>query len=155
MLPIPIREGYYFDKWTLDVEGQIELTTDTIIEDDYVVYAFWLKECIVTFDTDGGSLIESISMGEGSILNQPPDPTREGFKFLYWTLQGQKYTFGQPITESITLKANWEKLPTEEDKDPNNNNNKTLLIVGIAVSSTLLVAGAGLMVFLLLKKKKA
>ena len=153
-LPITIKEGFYFDKWTLDAAGEIELTTDTIIENDYVVHAFWLKECIVTFDTDGGSLIESISVGEGSIIDKPLDPTREGFKFLYWTLNGQKYEFGQPITESITLKANWEKLPTEEDKDPNNKNNKTLLIVGIAVSSTLLVAGAGLMMFLLLKKKK-
>ncbi len=155
LLPIPIREGYYFDKWTLDAEGQIELTTDTIIEDDYVVYAFWLKECIVTFDTDGGSLIESISMGEGSILNQPLDPTKEGFKFLYWTLNGQKYEFGQPITENITLKANWEKLPSEDDKDSNDNKNKTLLIVGISVSSAVVVAGIGLMLFLLLKKKKA
>ena len=154
-LPISTKDGYYFDKWTLDAAGEIELTTETVIEDDSVVYAFWLKECIVTFDTDGGSLIESISMGEGHILEKPLDPTKEGFKFLYWTLNGEKYEFGQPITENITLKACWEKLPSKDDQNNNkNNNNKTLLIVGISVSSTVLVAGVGLMLFLLLKKKK-
>ena len=153
-LPTSTKQGFYFSKWVLDDAGEVELTLDTVIENDYTVHAIWLKECIITFDTDGGSLIDSLSMGEGAILEKPLDPTREGFKFLYWTLNGQKYEFGKAVNESITLKANWEKLPTEEEKDPNNNNSRILLIVGVAGGSTVLAAGIGLMLFQLLKKKK-
>lgn len=154
-LPITQKEGFYFVKWVLDEAGEIELTTETLIEDDYMVHAIWVKECIVTFDTDGGSLIESLSMGAGSILNQPSDPTKEGYKFLYWTLDGLKFEFGNAINENITLKANWEKLPEEKnEKTSNEQKKKTLLIVGISASSTVLLAGAGIMVFLFIKKKK-
>lgn len=150
-LPVTQKEGFFFVKWVLDEAGEIELTTETLIENDYIVHAVWAKECVVTFDTDGGSLIEPRSMGAGSILNQPSNPTKEGYKFLYWTLNGQKYEFGNAVTESITLKANWEKLPEEKG---NKNAKTTLLIVGISVSSVALLAGAGLMVFLFLRKKK-
>ena len=153
-LPVTTKVGYYFEKWALDPDGTNELTVNTVIDQDYTVYAFWLNECVVTFDTDGGSLIEAVSMGEGSILEQPADPTKEGFKFLYWALDGQKYEFGKAITESITLKAVWEKLPTEEDVDPNNNTGKTILTIALVCSSVVLVAGVGLMLFFLLKKKK-
>ena len=152
-LPTSTKEGFYFDRWTLDMAGEIELTTDTVIDNDYLVYAFWLKECVVTFDTDGGSLIETLSLGEGSVLNQPLNPTKEGYKFLYWTLNGQQYEFGKAINDSITLKANWEKLASDGEKQKGDKN-KTLLIVGVAASSAVLAAGVAGLVILLLKKKK-
>ena len=80
-LPITTKEGFYFVKWALDEAGEIELTTETLIENDCIVYAIWVKECVITFDTDGGSLMEPLSIGAGSVLNQPSDPTKEGFKF--------------------------------------------------------------------------
>ena len=86
-------------------------------------------------------------------MNQQLNPTKEGHKFLYWTLNGQQYEFGKAVNDSITLKANWEKLASDGEK-PKGDKNKTLLIVGVAASSAVLAAGVAGMVLLLLKKKK-
>lgn len=67
----------------------------------------------VVFDTDGGSTIVTKIVSEGDAVEKPADPTKTGYKFLHWTLDGKEYDFSSPITKNITLKAVWE-----EDKDP-------------------------------------
>ena len=65
----------------------------------------------VTFDTDGGSKIESQTIAKGGAVVKPEAPKKTGYIFDKWTLDGKEYQFGSAVNENITLKAVW--------KDPN------------------------------------
>ena len=48
-------------------------------------YAKWIpNECTITFDTDGGSEVPSITQEPGSTVESPEDPTKEGYTFIRW-----------------------------------------------------------------------
>ena len=72
-----------------------------------VVTARWRKLVTVTFDSDGGSAVESQTVMEGSYAREPENPTKEGFTFVNWLLGENVFSFATPITQDITLKADW------------------------------------------------
>ena len=63
----------------------------------------------VTFNSNGGSSVASQTVVEGNNVARPNDPTREGYKFNGWTLNGNSYNFSNPVTRNITLVANWSQ----------------------------------------------
>ena len=68
----------------------------------------------VEFNTDGGNAVSSVRVKKNKTLEKPEDPTKEGYKFVSWTLNGVEYDFTTPITDNIKLTATWEE--TEETK---------------------------------------
>ena len=60
---------------------------------------------IVSFDTDGGTVVVNYEAIDGEIIRKPANPTKEGYTFVEWQLNGQTYTFDTPVTSDITLKA--------------------------------------------------
>ena len=67
----------------------------------------------VTFNTNGGTpAIPSQSVRVGTTATKPTDPTRSGYKFNGWYLNGSYYYFSTPVTDNITLVANWRKIYT-------------------------------------------
>lgn len=67
---------------------------------------------LVTFDTAGGSAINGEYIEEGKIVTKPSNPTKNGYTFAGWTLNGSTYDFSTPVTSNITLVANWNKNQT-------------------------------------------
>lgn len=67
----------------------------------------------VTFDSDGGSAVDSQTVAAGSTATEPAAPTKDGFTFKGWTLNGRAYDFSTPVTGDITLKASWEQNQPE------------------------------------------
>ena len=67
----------------------------------------------VTFDSAGGTSINSQNIKWGEKATEPNNPTLSGYKFLGWYLNGNLYNFNQNITSNITLKANWEAVVQE------------------------------------------
>lgn len=65
----------------------------------------------VTFDTDGGSSVESQSVLQYmSAVKPEEDPTKEGFVFSHWAAEGSTEEFdfaATAIQSDITLKAVW------------------------------------------------
>ncbi len=58
----------------------------------------------VTFDTDGGTAIESQTVEEDSLASAPAtQPTRAGYAFDGWDRN-----FATPITEETTVRAKWQ-----------------------------------------------
>lgn len=72
----------------------------------------------VTFDSAGGSTINSQTIKEGSKAKAPQNPTKEGFSFVEWDLNGNKYNFNNKITKDITLVAKWQESPVKNSEKP-------------------------------------
>lgn len=76
-----------------------------------VVFLFFFrkkeKTYTITFDTDGGSAIEQVVVKEGESVELPKEPTKEGFKFNGWLLDGQPFAPSTKIVKDIKLVAGW------------------------------------------------
>ncbi len=75
-----------------------------------VFFLFFVKKektYAITFDTDGGTKIEQIIVKDGETVDFPEDPTKEGFRFNGWLLDGQPFAPSAEITKDITLVASW------------------------------------------------
>lgn len=68
------------------------------------------KVFTVTFDSNGGSVVEAVKVKEGKHLEKPADPTLENYDFAGWLDdKGNVFDFeSTKIKKSITLKASWE-----------------------------------------------
>lgn len=63
----------------------------------------------VSFDSNGGSGVQSQQVAYEDAASQPDNPTLEGHTFQGWTIDGDPYDFATPVTSNITLKALWKK----------------------------------------------
>ena len=127
----PTRDGYAFKGWTLD--GQ-PYDFAQPVTGDITLTAQWQKpaEYTVTFDTQGGTPVASQTVTENGTVTRPADPTRDGYTFKGWTLDGQPYDFGTPVTGNLTLTAVWEEntppapVMHKVTVKPNNGSNPTV-----------------------------
>lgn len=67
------------------------------------------KSFTVTFDTDGGSEVESQTIEKGNSATKPEDPTKNDYYFDGWYNNGKLYNFKTPVTSNLTLVAKWEE----------------------------------------------
>lgn len=82
----------------------------------------------VTFDSNGGTNIDSVVVKENDVIIEPSSPEKEGYTFEYWELDGKQYDFNTKVTSEITLIAKWQEIDKEQDDNQNNNqstNNQT------------------------------
>lgn len=96
-----------------------------------------IKEAItITFDTKGGSIIDSITIGKDIELTLPKEPTQDGYVFKDWVDKNETPIYNKALlAEDTTLYAVWEKVEnkktsskTENSKtntNTNNNNSST------------------------------
>lgn len=62
----------------------------------------------VTFDGNGAIYDpDPVEVEKGQPVEQPEDPIRYGRKLVCWMLGEEEYDFATPVTEAITLKAEW------------------------------------------------
>ena len=67
----------------------------------------------VTFDSNGGTAVETATVKHGQKVTKPADPTKEGnWKFVAWYLGENEFDFDTVITDDITLTAHWNKTPS-------------------------------------------
>ena len=77
-----------------------------------VVFKKDVPEYSVTFDSNGGSSVGTLVVKEDGTIAKPEDPTKEGYVFIGWYLDGELYDFDTPVTGDIKLEAKWE-LPAD------------------------------------------
>ncbi len=77
----------------------------------------------IKFDSDGGNEIENQKINANDKIKEPTKPTKDGYTFVEWQLDGKKYDFNAPVTKDMTLKAVWEKQKTDDYPKPSTNNN--------------------------------
>lgn len=61
-------------------------------------------------DVDGTELSKTLVVEHGGVAVKPTDPSKESYIFNYWTFNDKKYEFGNPVTENMTLVANWQEI---------------------------------------------
>ena len=61
----------------------------------------------ITFDSNGGSSVDKITLEESGTIEKPSDPTKDGFYFSGWYLNDTLFDFSTVISKSIKLKAKW------------------------------------------------
>lgn len=66
----------------------------------------------VTFDSDGGSAVEPKELPYSAQAEEPDAPTKAGYAFVGWYLDGEPYNFDNMVTENITLVAKWNVVVT-------------------------------------------
>ena len=62
---------------------------------------------VIKFDTDGGSIVEDVTVKENEKVSKPVDPTKDGYSFVGWYYNDELYDFDSPVTSDMTLKAKW------------------------------------------------
>lgn len=67
----------------------------------------------ITFNSNGGSSVASIKVKEDGTITKPSNPTRSGYKFVAWQVDGKDFDFKTKITKSLVLTAKWEKDDSE------------------------------------------
>ena len=82
-------------------EGYKKVDTDTF----YITFS--PKKYDVKFNVDGTELTNELVV-IGETATKPTDPTKEGYTFDKWLLNGVEFDFSTPVTESITLDASWK-----------------------------------------------
>ena len=123
----PTKEGYRFDGWYYDNNGseaKWNFDTDTVTR-AMTLKAKWVQTYTVTFDTNGGSEVDPVTVDAGSTVSKPADPMKSGHNFGGWykdsTLQTPWNFANGTVTADTTLYAKWTAnppAPSYDDSDP-------------------------------------
>ena len=111
--------------FTIATDGKVTSTGGSTTEGILLVS---ISEAIpisymVTFNTNGGSAIDSQPVNSGEKVEKPADPTRSKYKFLGWFADSEKtksFDFeNTTINEDTTIYAKWESITVSfsVDKD--------------------------------------
>lgn len=108
----PTKEGHVFVDWYKDAALTTVFDFDSAVTAAMTLYAKWeLAEYNVTFDVDGGSEVEAVGVNHGHTIDEPNDPTKDGYTFIGWFSDEdltEEFDFETEITEDTTLYAKWE-----------------------------------------------
>ncbi len=68
------------------------------------------KEYVVTFNTNGGSIINALNILKGEKISKLENPTKEGYIFDGWYYEGKLFDFNTKITDDMILEARWVEV---------------------------------------------
>jgi uncharacterized repeat protein (TIGR02543 family) len=72
------------------------------------------QQYTITFDTHGGSEMTVITQDEGTTVEKPTNPTRNGYDFEGWhsaVTGGTEYAWPHALTTNVTMHAQWTATP--------------------------------------------
>lgn len=135
----PSRSGYTFEGWYTKAEGGREYDFDDAVTENLVLYAHWAVKdtpyvpgepiypdqgntelVYVTFDLnyDGAAEASVVELEKGSTVDEPENPTREGYVFAGWytgAAAETEFDFSTAIDANMTLYAGWQAEEEGED----------------------------------------
>ena len=111
----PIRVGYTFGGW-FNEESLSTPFSLTMPAEDITIYAKWIINTYnLSFITDGGTLIPTLSFNYNENILLPNNPTLNGFTFGGWFNEeslSTPFILTKMPAETITIYAKWIKLYT-------------------------------------------
>ena len=118
-LPTPTKEGYNFLGW---YKGETKFEENIMPDENITLVAKWEEIIIpvvkytITFDVNGGnSLTNSTFTAEAGAVIEFPNPVKDGYEFLGWYTENEKFEKTTMPEENITLVAKWSKVIVYSD----------------------------------------
>jgi len=109
----PTRDRFVFGGWYRDSSyvQRYYFTTD-VVTSSMTLHAKWFLPHTVSFDSQGGSIVEDITdITHGDLIPEPLAPAKSGYAFDGWHKQSncveQWYFNADVITSDMTLYAKW------------------------------------------------
>lgn len=113
----PVKEGYTFEGWYTDNTYTVKWDFNKdLVKKNMTLYAKWSKipEYKVTFVTNGGSAVDSITVREDGKISAIDDPTKDGYIFKGWYKDSaltKAWDFSKDtVTADTTIYAKWEQI---------------------------------------------
>lgn len=115
------KTGYTFSGWNSSADGTGDdyagNATFQMGEADLMLYAKWtVNKYSITFESEGGSIVQDVVADYASNINAPTPPTRSGRTFVGWftdTALTTPWDFAVDIVQGdLTLYAKWKVKPT-------------------------------------------
>lgn len=108
----PTRANHVFDGWFLNESLNQSAPSNFTINADVTIFAKWLRILNVTFNTNGGPNIETISLNENSnlSLSEIPTPSRANHRFDGWFLDEELSVLAPlviTVEDNLTLHSKW------------------------------------------------
>ncbi len=120
----PTHTGYAFDGWYTSSSGSTlwDFGADAV-SGNTTLYAQWTAvPQTLTFDSRGGSVVASQTLGYNTVATEPTDPTRPGYTFDGWytaSSGGTLWNFAtDALTTDVTLFAQWTAVDYALSFDP-------------------------------------
>lgn len=107
------REGFRFDGWYKE-EGftnKVDFSKYTVDKEAVTLYAKWVEQVTITFDSKGGSKVNPITLDKGGVAKKPTDPTQDGHTFSGWFKEAGLKTavvWTDPINANVVYYAKFE-----------------------------------------------
>ena len=138
----PKDEYHYFVGWTTDKTTEKDLKKDYVIDTslakDIKIYAvFQMTKYTVTFDSNGGTKVDSITKNGDELIGTLPTTTRKGYKFEGWYVDGNKIDESFHPRKDITAIAHWTKLKSSKN-NPRTSDNIKKYIISLIISTVIL-----------------
>ncbi|MCM1289881.1 MAG: InlB B-repeat-containing protein [Corallococcus sp.] len=103
-LPVTSKTGYVFTGWFDKNNNKFESTT--MPGENITLTAGWKRAYTITFDTNGGNAVETLTYSEGDTISLP-NATKLGYTFVKWQKDGTDFTTTTMPAENVTLTAVW------------------------------------------------
>ncbi len=86
----------------------------------------------VTFDSNGGTEVQSVAVEDGSTVSEPTAPEWAGYTFLGWYFGDELWDFeNNTVTEDITVKAKWQRITYKVSFNSDGGTNISTQVIGV------------------------
>ena len=115
----PTKAGYIFGGWYANQSLTVAWNFNNVVTNSMTLYAKWLADDgtvyrTITFNSDGGTEVDPITVADGTKTTAPAPPTKDGYVFVGWyqdeALQTMFNFQTTDITADITLYAKWQEI---------------------------------------------
>lgn len=123
------RDYHTFDGWYNAETGGEKVEFPYTVTEDVTLYARWIPYTyVITYESKGGSDIQSQTLDYGTVIEEPIIPTKTGYNFNGWydaETAGEEIEFPYTVTEDATFYARWSRKIYTVTFDTNGGPEKT------------------------------
>lgn len=105
---------YTVQGWSLTAGGEVLSSLPKVTGNAtyYAIVSAVKQKYTITFESNGGSAVNSITEDYGTSINEPTKPTRDGYKFVAWSSDADgknKVTWPVTLVKNEKFYANWNE----------------------------------------------
>ena len=104
-IALTASNAQYTYAWANELPTELALNNAQVFTETKTVNKY-----TVSFNSNGGSTINSAEVEYGATIDVPAVPTKDGVVFKGWLLDGATYDFASAITKDIELVAEWVEV---------------------------------------------